>query len=297
MRGAGARPVGMLRDSSLKRRSVLLRLLRDFLVPAAPCADFRAHLPAEGLRRRLDGFEEFGDAVLKHAALILADRGERAEMLRHPLQIGGEGVVEAPVLAHHIDDVIDVDRLWPRLLIRERVLEHEHDRVFEVFQVDLDDLHLLQQQVGRADRRAVEIEPILERDAVTEIELVGEHVDVETRLAVQIGVARPFRGHVDPLVGNVAPRREEFADGAVLLLLGPKIDVGQNTLGVLEQVQILRALQAIGDRTQNSQADALFFRIADEIERLVDEFEIETWIGRHLSQIGLLGLRVRSHGV
>ena len=57
------------------------------------------------------------------------------------------------------------------------------------------------------------------------------------------------------------------------------------------------ALQAIGDRTQNSQADALFFRIADEIERLVDEFEIETWIGRHLSQIGLLGPGVHSHGV
>jgi len=153
------------------------------------------------------------------------------------------------------------------------------------------------QQVGRADGRAVEIEPILEPDAMTEIELVGEHVDVETCLPMQIGMARTFRRHVDPLVGNVAPRREELTDGAVLLLLRSEVHVGEHPLGVLEQVQILRTLQAIGDRAQDSQADALFFRIADEIERLVDEFEIETWIGRHLSQIGLLGTRVHSHGV
>ena len=33
----------------------------------------------------------------------------------------------------------------------------------------------------------------------------------------------------------------------------------------------------------------LRFRIADEIERLVDEFQIETWICRQLSHICLLG--------
>ena len=41
----------------------------------------------------------------------------------------------------------------------------------------------------------------------------------------------------------------------------------------------------------------LGFRIADEIERLVDKFEVETWIGRHLGQVGLLGPRACSLGV
>jgi hypothetical protein len=132
---------------------------------------------------------------------------------------------------------------------------------------------------------------------MTEIEFVGKHVDVEACLPVQIGVARSFRRHVDPLVGHVAASYEEFADGAVLLLLGAEIDVGKDALGVLKQVQILRALQAIGNRTQDSQADALGFRIADETECLVDEFEVETWIGRHFSQMDLLGLLLPSLGV
>ena len=114
---------------------------------------------------------------------------------------------------------------------------------------------------------------------------------------MQIGVTRSFRRHVDPFVRDVAARHEEFADGAVLFLLGAEIDVGKNALGVLEQVQILRALQAIGDRAQDSQSYALGFRIADETKGLIDEFEVETWIGRHLSQVGLLGPRVRSLGV
>ena len=36
--------------------------------------------------------------------------------------------------------------------------------------------------------------------------------------------------------------------------------------------RLLRALQAIGDRAQDPQTDALGFRVADKIERLVDEF-------------------------
>ena len=41
----------------------------------------------------------------------------------------GEGVIEAPILAHDIDDTEGVDRFRPRLLVRKRMLQHQHDRV------------------------------------------------------------------------------------------------------------------------------------------------------------------------
>ena len=105
---------------------------------------------------------------------------------------------------------------------------------------------------------------------------------------MQIGVTRALRGHVDSLVWNITPRRQEFADGAVLLLLRSEIDVGENALSVFEEVQVVGALQPIGDRAQDPQTYALRLGIADEIERLVDEFQIETWICRHLSHDCLL---------
>ena len=56
--------------------------------------------------------------------------------------------------------------------------------------------------MGR-DGRGVDPQPTLERDAVAEVQLVGEHVDVESGLRMQVDVAPPLRGHVDP------PRRAD----------------------------------------------------------------------------------------
>ena len=69
---------------------------------------------------------------------------------------------------------------------------------------------------------------------------------------MQKGMAGAFRGHVDPFVGNVAARNQEFANRAVLLFLGAKIDVGEDALAILKQVQIVGTLQAIGDRAENA---------------------------------------------
>ena len=77
----------------------------------------------------------------------------------------------------------------------------------------------------------------------------------------------------------------------------PKSTSVRTRLVSWNRCRLLRALQAIGDRAQDSQSYALGFRIADETKGLVDEFEVETWIGRHFSQVGLLGPRVRSLGV
>ena len=163
------------------------------------------------------------------------------------------------------------------------MLQHQHDGVLEVLQVDLDDLHLFQQQVGRRDGRAVEIEPVLEGNPVAEIELVGEDVDIEAGLPMQIGVAGAFRRHIDAFVGHISARHQKLAYRAVLLSLGAKIHVREHALGIFEQVQIVGALEPIGDRPQNAEANAFGLRIADEAQRFIHEFQIETWICRHLS--------------
>ena len=77
----------------------------------------------------------------------------------------------------------------------------------------------------------------------------------------------------------------------------PKSTSVRTRLVSWNRCRLLWALQAIGDRAQDPQTDALGFRIADEIERLVDEFEIETWICRHLSQMPPPYAYGASHGV
>src|SRR5512134_1325227 len=99
------------------------------------------------------------------------------------------------------------------------MLEHQDDRVLEILQIDLDDLHFLEQQVRRRDGRAVEIEPVLEGNPVAEIELVGEYIDIESSVGMEISVARAFRGHVDALVRHITPRHEKLAYRTILFFL------------------------------------------------------------------------------
>src|SRR5437867_2297068 len=62
VRGAAVRAVDIMQTPPSNQtewaRSVLFRLLGDFLVPATPRSDLRAHLPAERLRCRLDGLQK-----------------------------------------------------------------------------------------------------------------------------------------------------------------------------------------------------------------------------------------------
>ena len=88
-----------------------------------------------------------------------------------------------------------------------------------------------------------------------------------------------------PSSAHISARRQKFPDGAVLLPLGGEIDVGEDPLRVLKQMQIVGALQAIGDGAEDAQTNALGLGVADEAESFVDEFQIETGISRHFSQI------------
>src|SRR5262245_21357965 len=96
-------------------------------------------------------------------------------------------------------------------------------------------------------------------------------------------MARAFRGHLDALVRHVAAPHEKLAYGAVLLSLGAEIDVGEDLLGVLKQMEIVGALEPVGNRTEDAQPNAFGLGIADKAQSFVHEFQIETWISRHLS--------------
>src|SRR5262245_5717139 len=110
-------PSARYRPPARALRSELASLFRDLLVPEGARADLRAHLPAERLRRRFDRLEQRLDPVLNHDPLAFLDRGELAQIVRHAFQVGREGVIEAPILAHHVGDIGDVDRFRSGFLI------------------------------------------------------------------------------------------------------------------------------------------------------------------------------------
>ena len=62
---------------------------------------------------------------------------------------------------------------------------------------------------------------------------------------------------------------------------------GEGAPGILEEVQIVGALQPIGDRTQNAEPNTLGFRVTDKVECLVHELQVEAWIRRLLIHICL----------
>src|SRR5581483_4794725 len=78
--------------------------------------------------------------------------------------------------------------------------------------------------------------------------------------------------------------------GAVLAFLCSEIHVRQNALGVLEEMQIARTLEPVGNRSKYSQANTLRFSIAHEIERLVNELKVQTRLSRRLLHVLLCRL-------
>ncbi len=57
-------------------------------------------------------------------------------------------------------------------------------------------------------------------------------------------------------------------------------------------MQIVGALETIGDRAENAEPYAFGFRVVNEGKRFVDKLQVKAWIGGHLIQLSLLGLPV-----
>ena len=84
-----------------------------FLVPASSRSDFCTHPPTERLRCRPDRVHKLIYVVADDTALLFPKRGELIEIVGDMLQIRRERVIEAPILAHDVDDIVGVDQFGP----------------------------------------------------------------------------------------------------------------------------------------------------------------------------------------
>src|ERR1700677_319314 len=103
-------------------------------------------------------------------------------------------------------------------------VEEESD-VVGVLTVELPDLQLGQQQVGQRDRRAVDGEPLDERDTVAHLEHVEQHVDLRGVLALLEYQPVPAVERIDLLVRGVAELSEDTVDDLDVGVPGDEVDV------------------------------------------------------------------------
>src|SRR5439155_17322253 len=147
----------------------------------------------------------------------------------------------------------------------ERMLEEQDERVLDVLRVDLDDLGLLEQEVGRRDRRIVEPEPVPQRDRVTEEELVEEDVDDHAGARLGERVALALRRDEQVVVDHVPAALEEPASLLSLPAVGGQVHVGQVALHLLEEPDVSRTVKAVSEGTQDAELDSLLPRLLDEV--------------------------------
>ncbi len=87
---------------------------------------------------------------------------------------------KAPVRRAKLGDTLDVDGLL--IDVAQGMFEQQHDRVDDVFLVDLHDLHFFEQHFGQGDAGGVHFEPARPTDHMAEIKLFIEDVDVQSDL-------------------------------------------------------------------------------------------------------------------
>ena len=150
-------------------------------------------------------------------------------------------------------DAVDVDRLV--VVVAERELQQQHDRVDQVLLVDLHDLHLLEQQLGERDRLGIELESILPQDRVTELELVEEHVDVHPDPRVLRDEARALGSDVDVRIVHVPGAGQHLADPIRLAPVGGEVDVGVVAAEPFPQLGMIRAAPGERDRAEQPKGD------------------------------------------
>ena len=147
------------------------------------------------------------------------------EVVAHLLEVHRRRAPQPPLAGAQLGDPRRVDVV---VVVRgDRVLAQQHDRVDDVLLVDLDDLHLLEHELGEGDRGRVDLEPALPGDGVAEVEPVHEDVDVDVvRGVVEDQPAALGVEGVDLEVLVVAQRDEQLADLLGLLAVAGEVDVG-----------------------------------------------------------------------
>src|SRR6202023_1288103 len=92
--------------------------------------------------------------------------------------------VQSPVIGCQASQVAGVDGVV--IVVPDRVVEQQGGGVDQVFHVDLVDLQLAEQQVGRGQRRPVVPEPVRQLDDVAHLHPVDEDVDLPSVDSVEV---------------------------------------------------------------------------------------------------------------
>src|SRR5581483_9491613 len=216
----------------------------DLVVPTSGRADPGSKLPPQALWSSLDALPDGIDARGDQGLLIARQLRDRFHVAANAVEVQRHRVVETPLGGEQAGDVRKIEA--PRLLrLGHVVLQQQHHQILEVLLVDLDDLQLLEQEVGQRDRHRMQVEPALQLDRVAEVEPVEEHVDAPATSGwiVEDPTTHPhIHGDAPTSQHLVAELLEHGLDLRDLLVVAHEVQVGQHAVGPLEQPDATRAL-------------------------------------------------------
>src|SRR5260370_26402377 len=142
------------------------------LVPAHPVAHLGPQLPLQRLRLRLDRRPQVVQPRPHQDAVDV----ELVERLAQLPDVHLQRSVQAPVVGRDASEIARVDRVV--VVLRYRMVQPPCPEVAKVFAIDLVDLQLAQEQVGRARARALAVQAVAKVDDVGHLEPVDEDVDL-----------------------------------------------------------------------------------------------------------------------
>ena len=180
------------------------------------------------------------------------------DVLDHGVDVVHHVDVQAPVGRGHLGHVVQVEHSGVRVEVDVHVL-HQRDDVVDVLLVQVHDLQLAEEEVGRVDGVGVDRQPVAEVDLVVHAHGVEEDVDVVAGRDLGVhgeavadrgrpGAGRGARrragqeelqlpvacGHGDVAVLDVPEPAEDLADHDHLALEPDQVDVAVLTLRELE---------------------------------------------------------------
>ncbi len=122
-----------------------VRQLFDVLIPFHALANASAQLPLARFRSCIDALLQLADALANDLPVFHRKLSVAVHGFVRQLEISGDRAPETPIVCQQGTDDRSVDRFV--VAVTDRVLSQEHDRVDDVFFIDLGDLHLLHQQL------------------------------------------------------------------------------------------------------------------------------------------------------
>ena len=141
----------------------------------------------------------------------------------------------------HVDRALPGARVGRAIVLRQRVLGQQDQRIEHVLAVDLDDLELRQQELGERQRRARLREPVGELEPVAHLEAVHEDVDRPVARDVdEVGLLAAEQGVV-PLVRRVALVGQELVERAAVLAARREVEVDLDAPGPRRPVRSVGA--------------------------------------------------------